>query len=95
MNPDEKFTITLNIAGQAFKPKIPRRDEELYRIAEKEINKIYETFLQRYKFDQDQLLRAIILQFAIGKVKNTKALQSILSKLEDINLDLDEFLETP
>ncbi len=94
MNPDEKFTITLNIAGEVFKPKIFRRDEELYRIAEKEINKIYETFSSKYDFDRDQLLRAIILQFAVGKVRQTKALQSILGRLEDINLDLDEFLET-
>ena len=95
MNPEEKFTITLNIAGQSFRPKIERREEELYRIAEKDINEIYEKFSKRYRFTQDQLLRAIILQFAVGKVKYSKALENFLSKLEDLDLDLEEFLETP
>ncbi len=94
MNPDEKFTITLNIAGQTFRPRISRRDEELYRLAEKEINQIYEHYLKKYQFELEQLLRALILQFAVGKIRNFNALQNLLGNLDELNLDLEEFLET-
>ncbi len=93
MSAEKDFTITLNIAGQTFNPVINRQDEELYRRAEKEINEAYKAYTNKYDMSETQLLRLLILQFAVSKVRSSRALQSLLSNLDDLSLDLEEFIE--
>ena len=90
---NDKFKITLTIGGIEFKPVIDRKDEEIYRQAEKEINSLFDRYYKIYKFNNEQLLRAVALQFAINKIQSKKILEEFSKEIEDINLDLEEFLD--
>ncbi len=91
-NNNDKIVITLNIIDAPVKPKIFREEEEFYRSAEKEIKLLYAKY-QEFTPDINTILRALALQFAVGKVKKTREVENILGTLEEINLDLEEFLE--
>ncbi len=91
---NDRFTITLKIAGIEFKPKILRSEEEIYRRANEEINKAYELYRKKYpKVDRDTILMAITLQFAVNNIKNRYQLQDFISQIDEVNLVLEEFLK--
>ncbi len=93
-NPNERFTITLRIGGLEFKPRILRSEEEVYRRAADEINEAFDRYIKRYpKVDRDTILMALSLQFAVNNIKSRRKLSDFVAEINEVNLDLEEFLK--
>lgn len=97
---DEKpLKITLKLAGKSYRMTIKREKEELYRLAEREVNDIVARFA-RQKFEdfttQDCLAMAA-LQAALSNAELT-ASRSLgseeLQRLGELGREVDDYLNT-
>jgi len=63
---DDKFTINVNVNGFKMPLNIPRKDEELYRNAEKLVEKYIEHFQKLYnQRSTEQILIMAAFQIAV------------------------------
>ncbi len=94
MNDNDLFEITLKFAGLKFKATIPRNQEEIYRRAAEEVDKVYNFFLEKYGSDitREELLMAVSLDFALKKTKILNKFTNFVAKVEEVNDELEEFL---
>lgn len=69
----DSLKIHLDIAGQKYPLMIDRAKEELYRKAEKEINRWFSTIESRYRMDKEGCLAMAALQIALQNVEHTTA----------------------
>lgn len=94
-----KQTINLVIAGQSYPFKIDSDKEELYRLAEREVNN-YLTLIkkQNYKnWTEIQFLSMAALKFAIENLhmrQNREVVDDDLKRLEEIDSSLDDYLNS-
>lgn len=91
--------ITLKIAGKSYSLNIESEKEEVYRLAEREVNK-YLTLIKQNNFknwtDQDYLSMAA-LKFAIANVDLKRSHEvdgEELRQIEAMDAEIDAYLNT-
>lgn len=90
----EILNIHLDIAGKKYPLRIERAKEELYRRAEKEINRWVATIESKYRMDKEGCLAMAALQLALQNVEQATArnIDDDLAELTKIERKLDAYL---
>ena len=89
----QKFNIRLNVAGKSYALGIEREKEEIFRRAEKEVNRLTAVESQ-YMADREDYLAVVALQLAV-KVVELEASRSLgrdIDEFDALNRRLDEHL---
>lgn len=83
---EDPFTINLHILGQTMNLTIERKDEILYRRAERLINLRYNMYASLYADvrDSNRFAAMTLLDLALMAQKSEQDAQIIVSKLNDI-----------
>ena len=92
-----KQSITLKIAGKSYQLNIEREKEEVYRLAEREVNNYLAQIKQRNikDWNDQDYLSITALQFAITNVgmRQSREVDSEdLRQLEKIGTEIDTYL---
>ena len=90
----QKFNIRLNVAGKSYALGIEREKEEIFRRAEKEVNRLTAAVESQYMADREDYLAVVALQLAV-KVVELEASRSLgrdIDELDALNRRLDEHL---
>lgn len=90
----QKFNIRLNVAGKSYALGIEREKEEIFRRAEKEVNRLTAAVESQYMADREDYLAVVALQLAV-KVVELEASRSLgrdIYELDALNRRLDEHL---
>jgi hypothetical protein len=97
---ENKREITLKIAGVELHPYIYQNQEEVYRIAAKSVDEAYKRFVENYadalkegKLQFNEILVGLALQYAVNFELVKRELNKLNTKLNELNLDLKEFLK--
>ncbi len=89
---EDKFNITLKIAGTSIYPTIERVEEEAYRQAEREVNRLVISLRSGWRASETEYLSMAALMMAVTAVKrrmegsvndDVDALKEIEKKLTD------------
>ena len=90
----EILKIHLDIAGKKYQFQIDRAKEEVYRKAEKEINRWVATIESKYRIDKEGCLAMAALQLALQNVEHATArnIDDDLAELTKIERTLDAYL---
>lgn len=90
----ELLNIHLEIAGRKYPLRIDRSKEELYRKAEKEINRWVATIDSKYRMDKEGCLAMAALQLALQNVERATArnIDDDLERLTRLERDIDAHL---
>lgn len=93
----EILKIHLDIAGRKYPFQIDRAKEEIYRKAEKEINRWVATIESKYRMDKEACLAMAALQISLQNVERTTArnIDDDLAELTKIERMLDAYLAKP
>ena len=86
--------ITVKIGGKEYPMTIKQNDEEKYRRAEKEINKLITAYKASYVEEPEDYLAMAAIQVAVGKVtlEMDRSLSNQLAELEALNREIDNYL---
>ena len=97
---DEKFLLTLEIAGRKYPLKINKSEEEAFRSAEKKINLKINQYRVALGGDKSNLttqdfvamtaIQALAENFTLGDKNNTKPFED---KIDSLIVDLDNYLK--
>lgn len=95
MKNSDVFTINILLNGMRMPLKIRREDEEIYRNAEKIVNKYLEQY--RTQFSQrsmEEILTLVAFQVAVVLAKQNKNqdINPLAEKIEELNKELKELL---
>ncbi|HHT23740.1 MAG TPA: cell division protein ZapA [Bacteroidales bacterium] len=95
MKNSDVFTINILLNGVRMPLKIRREDEEIYRNAEKIVNKYLEQY--RTQFSQrsmEEILTLVAFQVAVVLAKQNKNqdINPLAEKIEELNKELKELL---
>jgi cell division protein ZapA len=93
---DEKFNITLRVAGENFTLTIRRSDEQIYRDAAKLIDEKLNLYRSRYGENvADKQLRMVALTIAVNLKRNEHIADStpIFERLELLDKDVVDLLK--
>ena len=89
---DDKFTINVTVNGFKMPLNIPRKDEELYRNAEKLVEKYINHFQKQYnQHSTEQIL--IIVAFQIAVIVSKQEISEDVVPLADKIQALDDELK--
>lgn len=92
---DEKFNINMRIDGYPIRLHIARKDEEIYRNAEKDIKDIYNKLNQRYpdkSVVELWLLTAFQIAVAINRQQKVENINPLAQKIEELEEQIDQLL---
>ena len=86
--------ITVKIGGKEYPMTIKQNDEEKYRRAAKEINKLITAYKASYVAEPEDYLAMAAIQVAVGKVtlEMDRSLSNQLAELEALNREIDNSL---
>ena len=86
--------ITVKIAGKEYPMTINQNDEEKYRRAAKEINKLIAAYKASYVAEPEDYLAMAAIQVAVGKVtlEMDRSLSNQLEELDALNREIDNYL---
>lgn len=86
--------ITVKIGGKEYPMTIKQNDEEKYRRAAKEINKLITAYKASYVAEPEDYLAMAAIQVAVGKVtlEMDRSLSNQLTELEALNREIDNYL---
>ena len=86
--------ITVKIGGKEYPMTIKQNDEEKYRRAAKEINKLITAYKASYVAEPKDYLAMAAIQVAVGKVtlEMDRSLSNQLAELEALNREIDNYL---
>jgi hypothetical protein len=89
-----KLSITLKIAGASYPfPEIESTEEEVYRYAEKEVNRLFGENAHPSLLPKDQLaLAALALAMDNIRLRTSRSLGEDVDRLAAIDRELDEYL---
>lgn len=97
---DEKFLLTLEIAGRKYPLKINRSDEQAFRDAAKKINTKINQYRVAYGGENSNMLtqdfvvmtaiQALVENFSLGTKNNTKPFED---KIDSLISELDNYLK--
>lgn len=90
----DKLNITIRIADQTSIPlQISREDEEVVRTAEYNVNKLWQSWMQRYRdMSSSRVLAMVAFQFAKLYEVMTRTGADAVKKLENFEKELDRIL---
>lgn len=91
-----KLSITLKIAGATYPfPNIDSADEEVYRHAEREVNKLFARNAHPSLLPKDRLaLAALALAMENVRLTTSRSLGNEVDRLAAIEKQLDRYLDT-
>ncbi len=91
---EDKLNITLKIGGLEIKTKINREDEEITRLAAKELDRYFDLYNKRIN-NREQALVYTALLFAVSyyREKNEDFLGHLAGEISELNASLQEFIE--
>ncbi len=92
---DDTFLIHVQFEGYKLPLRIPRKDEELYRDAEKLIKKYLEVYLKRYSQRPfEEILIYLTYHFAVSiiKVDANEDVEPIAKKISELDEELKQLL---
>ena len=95
-NENEKFNITITVAGEKFPLHIRRTEEELYRRAAKMIDEKLNFYRSKYgEGIADKQLKMVALNIALNLVKteNTQDATPIFERLERLDQEVQQLLK--
>lgn len=86
--------ITVKIGGKEYPMTIKQNDEEKYRRAAKEINKLITAYKASYVAEPEDYLAMAAIQVAVGKVtlEMDRSLSNQLEELDALNREIDNYL---
>ncbi len=86
--------ITVKIGGKEYPMTINQNDEEKYRRAAKEINKLIAAYKASYVAEPEDYLAMAAIQVAVGKVtlEMDRSLSNQLEELDALNREIDNYL---
>lgn len=97
---DEKFLLTLEIAGRKYPLKIKRSEEQAFRNAAKTINAKINQYRIAYGGDDSRVItqdfvamtaiQALVENFSLGDKNNTKPFED---KIDSLISELDNYLK--
>ncbi len=89
-----KLDIKLNIAGRPYELSIDREREEIYRKAEREVNKLVASTQSQLVLHTEGYLALAALQLAVQKLSllSQRSLDDDIDKLAEIEAMLDNKL---
>lgn len=93
---DEKFNITLKLAGTVYPISIARKDEEMYRRAEVAVNELVAKYKSSFRVDQsEQYFAFAALDASLKNVSHqmTNIENQAILRMEEIERELDEHIE--
>jgi hypothetical protein len=99
MEKNDLLTINLNVfeLQESLRLTIPRDKEELYRNAAVQMNAAIKKYRQVYQImPLEQLIAMTLLSVAVQSqtLANNKDISPLLSELEDLDLDLQKYLDS-
>ena len=80
----QKFNIRLNVAGKSYALGIEREKEEIFRRAEKEVNRLTAAVESQYMADREDYLAVVALQLAV-KVVELEASRSLGRDIDELD----------
>lgn len=92
---NEKFTITLRVAGDLFPLTVRRNEEELYRKAADMIDNKLNFFRERYGegiADKQMKMVALNIAFNLIKKEHLQDTSPIFERLEDLDKEIQTLL---
>jgi len=92
---DDNFTINVTINGFRMPLKIARKDEEVYRNAEKKVNELVVDYWKKYnQRPAIEILSIAAYQLALtlSKKEFMQDTQPIVEKIEQLDKDLEKIL---
>ena len=95
---NDELVIQVNIGGKVHKIRCKRTDEQLYRIAVRQINDKLLQYQSAYSgakgVEKNDLLTMVALHFSLTSVKTEKNedIEPVFEKLEELNSDLVKFV---
>jgi cell division protein ZapA len=92
---DKSFTIHVQVGGFKFPLTIDRADEELYRNAEKMLDRVTERFVQTYRErPREEILTLVAFQFAvaISKYEINTDTTPLAERIQALDEELEAFL---
>lgn len=90
----QKFNIRLNVAGKSYALSIDREKEEIFRRAEKEVNRLTAAVESQYMAEREDYLAVAALQLAVKAVEleTSRSLGKDIDRLEELDKMLGEHL---
>lgn len=95
MNNNDIFTINILLNGVRMPLKIRREDEEIYRNAEKIVNKYLEQYRGQYsQRSMEEILTLVAYQMAVivSKQETSQNVAPLADKIEELNSELKKLL---
>jgi len=92
---DDKFTINVQISGLRMPLNIPRKDEELYRKAEKMVNTYLNNFQKLYsQRPSEEILIMVAFQIAVivSKQELNEDKVPLAEKIKELDEELKQLL---
>lgn len=92
---DDNFTINVSINGVRLPLKIARKDEEVYRNAEKKLNELVVDYWKKYnQRPAMEILSIVAYQFALALSKKEfeQDTKPIIEKIEQLDKELEKIL---
>ena len=92
---DDKFTINVQIGGFRLPLSIPRKDEELYRKAEKMVVKFLEQYQKQYsQRPTEEILTLVAFQIAVivSKQELSEDIVPLAEKIQSLDHELEALL---
>ncbi len=89
-----KLSITLRIAGTSYPfPDIENSEEEVYRHAEREVNRLFAENAHPSLLPKDQLaLAALALAMENVRLRSSRSLGTDLDRLAEVERQMKEYL---
>lgn len=92
MNENDIFLINVQIGGFRMPLRIPRKDEEIYRKAEKMVVKYLDDFQKKYsQRASDEILTLVAFQLAVLLTKQnmTEDIAPLADRIKELDRDLE------
>jgi cell division protein ZapA (FtsZ GTPase activity inhibitor) len=94
---NDELGIQVNIGGKVYRLRCKRSEEQLYRIAVRQINDKILQYQSVYTkgVELNDLLAMVSLHFSLNSVKTEKNedIEPVFEKLDDLNSDLMDFIK--
>lgn len=94
---ENKLRIHTVIGGFIFPMNIVRDEEEIYRKAEKQVNRYIDVYQKQYlNFSAEEILSLVAFQLAvvIYKMESNESIDPVIEKIKSLDNELEELLNT-
>ena len=96
-NDENKLKIHTVIGGFRFPMNIDREDEEIYRNAEKQVNRYIDDYQKQYpNFSAEEIRSLVAFQLAvvIYKMETNQSIDPVIEKIRSLDNELEELLNS-